>query len=120
MILDCCYSAGIYYDGKSESVFSEVIRSDTLPAPVVQNQNSGPFQERGVRFSLLHTIFRSLGRDMQSHVLLAACGPSEVALEIWHRGLFTTKLLDVLRERLFNTEPLTYISLTKEAGARMR
>jgi hypothetical protein len=37
-------------------------------------------------------------RGLASHVLLAACRPSEVARENDGRGAFTTKLLELLRE----------------------
>ena len=46
---------------------------------------------------------------LRSHVLLAACGSEESALERSSRGLFTQKLLDALTT--FEIDKLTYAGL---------
>ena len=95
MILDCCYSAGIHCDDYPKLVMG---RAFGPPAAL----NSSPDGKRGGYASFLSTTFGRFGRDRKSHVLLAACGPNELAHEVSQRGLFTTKLLEVLKESVLD------------------
>ncbi|KAG8795058.1 hypothetical protein FRC12_018354 [Ceratobasidium sp. 428] len=101
VIFDCCHSAsGARVD---ELIARTVNAEDLLPLPSGLDSKIIPRALKvPVRFS--HT-------GIWSHVLLAACGASEVAYEHKDRGVFTSALLAVLNA--MNVDKLTYNELIK-------
>ena len=57
-------------------------------------------------FALLDLESRARPVSLESHVLVAACGESELAREAYGRGAFTTEFLKLLRR--FPIDALRY------------
>ncbi|PPQ88272.1 hypothetical protein CVT25_005435 [Psilocybe cyanescens] len=106
VILDCCSSAGMVRSAKQERY---AVRSIVNP-PAVNSHSDVSILFSGSRGGRMAP--KDLSKKHQrSHVLLAACGRENFALEDpkTKRGLFTRHLLKVLeREGIGN---LTYVSL---------
>ena len=82
MFLDCCHSAGLNR-GDDES---GNIRQMSNPSPLNEDIVPDLFRDCGF-------VPESAGLDSESHVLLAACGKGQKAMEKDGHGLFTTAIL---------------------------
>ena len=105
LILDCCHSAGMNRAKESEK---HLIRQIFNP-PQIKNNTDKELWSHGARGGNIADGF--CGKFHTSHVLLAACGRDQFAIEHpeLKRGIFTWSLMQVLTKNDINT--LTYTSL---------
>jgi hypothetical protein len=59
------------------------------------------------------------GTHNESHVLLAACGQEQKAREDKNRGVFTSRLMEILTDGSENISTLTYTSLIDKINLKM-
>jgi hypothetical protein len=59
------------------------------------------------------------GKHNESHVLLAACGQEQKAHEDENRGVFTSRLMEILTDGSENISTLTYTSLIDKINLKM-
>ena len=114
VILDCCHSGSGTRDYMSAdpTELTRGIDVENIPSDLDQEvwNDLEPSKERGTDVDASSTH-----RGLRSHVLLAACGSEESAIERGSRGLFTQKLLDTLRNS--EVDKLTYADLLQRMPA---
>ena len=108
VILDCCHSGSGTRSYKEPTELVRGIDAGHVPSDLDRDfwidfessQSSGRGTEVNAGFAQ---------HGLRSHVLLAACGSEELALEYKSRGLFTQRLLEALTT--FEIDKLTYTGL---------
>jgi hypothetical protein len=109
VILDCCYSGSAT---RSYKEATELVRGITfgqhIPLDLDQDIWNDFDPPKGFKCgTVVNASFTHSG--LRSHVLLAACGSEESAIEQKSRGLFTQGLLETLTT--FKIDKLTYAGL---------
>ena len=106
VILDCCHSGS----GTRNSSYkdpTELVRGIDVGHSIPSDLDRDIWDDSLERGAVVNASFTHGG--LRSHVLLAACGSEENAIEHKSRGMFTQRLLEVLTT--FEIEKLTYASL---------
>lgn len=108
VILDCCCSAGATRD----QVSSGLVKRSIPKPPALSSDCDFPIwghdsRRHGFRSTGVARWFS--GQSNESHVLLAACGRDQLALENGSNGCFTAAVFEVLRN--IPIDQLTYTSL---------
>ncbi|THV02695.1 hypothetical protein K435DRAFT_792310 [Dendrothele bispora CBS 962.96] len=102
VIFDSCHSGSGTRDPRDETFAIrgiELPKTYKIPLKVLQSDS-----ESGTRASAVAKGYEKSG--LRSHVLLAACMRGETAKEWGRRGVFTTQLLELLKEE--GVDRLTY------------
>ena len=97
MLLDCCHSASLDRGDKESGNIRQMSNPSPLEVDVLDLSRDCGF------------VPGSAGLDSESHVLLAACGKGEKAMERDGHGLFTTAILRSLSK--FPIQTFSYRSL---------
>ncbi|KAK0486539.1 caspase domain-containing protein [Armillaria novae-zelandiae] len=105
VILDCCHSGSGTRADDDDPTFT--VRGIDLPETYTVSQDLLHDIEPDARASLVAKGFEKSG--LLSHVLLSACQAEQTAMEKHGRGVFTSALLGLLRER--GVDKLTYKDL---------
>ncbi|PBK63211.1 hypothetical protein ARMSODRAFT_1007875 [Armillaria solidipes] len=108
LILDCCHSAGL---NRSSNSALQPRRISSSLIKISPDCDSAIYSREIRKSRSAEAITKSgfSGSLWYSHVLLAACGRRESAMEEYKEGVFTRALLNVLEEN--NLKELTYQSL---------
>ncbi|TDL22050.1 hypothetical protein BD410DRAFT_277018 [Rickenella mellea] len=109
VILDCCHSAGANRGDDNSYIPRQILNPPDISHEECYTWTVDPVAENH-RGAGVPSAF--VGQNQESHVLLAACGQTELALENNKRGLFTGALLDVLSQS--DLHSLTYESLIQK------
>ncbi|TDL18811.1 hypothetical protein BD410DRAFT_842529 [Rickenella mellea] len=113
LILDCCHAAGANR-GDDDNTYVPRRMSNPLNISLEDCEawasDPNPEVENNARGTGVPSAF--MGQNQESHVLLAACGQTELAFENNKRGLFTRALLDALEKSDLRT--ITYKSLIRK------
>jgi hypothetical protein len=108
VILDCCHSGSGTRNLKDPTERVRGIDAGKIPSNLDRDvwidYESSKASERGTEVNASFTH-----GGLRSHVLLAACGSEESAMEKMSRGLFTQRLLDTLTT--YEIDKLTYANL---------
>ena len=108
VILDCCHSGSGTRNYKDPTELARGIDIGNIPSDLDRDIwidfESSKISGRGTEVNAGFTH-----GGLRSHVLLAACGSEESAIERNGRGLFTQRLLDALMT--FEIDKLTYAGL---------
>ncbi|PVF95451.1 hypothetical protein CPB86DRAFT_875672 [Serendipita vermifera] len=95
VILDCCHSGSMTRNSPFDQIASRN-RAIQITKPLSPDVDQDIFNARETSYKLPDRPFQYSGSA--SHVLLAACGESECALEEGGQGAFTRALLSTMRE----------------------
>ncbi|PVF95450.1 hypothetical protein CPB86DRAFT_738719 [Serendipita vermifera] len=94
VILDCCHSGGLNRGVQSDGVTRRT-RAIQFVNPLPDDVDKDIFERKGAGSTLLRRPFQN--SDVTSHVLLAACGEHELAVEEGGIGVFTREFLKTIR-----------------------